>query len=105
LLALVAYFHADPRYRLDVGRTMAIGRPWPGRGVSRHLLVALPYPFGPTLEHLHVARSAHSIPLAGFDHQGRGGTRLVPKAWRCSKSCSKRARWIVGDPARASVVA
>lgn len=47
LLSMVAYFHADPRYRLDHGSTLDIGRPWlPGAG-SRHLFVAFPYDLAP----------------------------------------------------------
>lgn len=49
-LAMVASFHADPRYRLDLGATLNIGRPWAEGSPSDHLLVSLPYPFGPDLE-------------------------------------------------------
>jgi hypothetical protein len=50
LLAMVANLHADPRYRLKVGSTINIGRPWMGGSVADHLLVSLPYPYGPALE-------------------------------------------------------
>jgi hypothetical protein len=50
LLAMVANFHADPRYRLSVGRTINIGRPWIAGSAADHLLVSLPYPYGPTFE-------------------------------------------------------
>lgn len=50
LLAMVANLHADPRYRLKVGSTINIGRPWLEDSPSDHLLVSLPYPFGPALE-------------------------------------------------------
>jgi hypothetical protein len=50
LLAMVANLHADPRYRLDVGSTVDIGRPWMEGSPADHLLVSLPYPFGPELE-------------------------------------------------------
>ena len=51
LLAMVVNFHADPAYvPLDVGRVVDIGRPWlPGSNLT-HLLVSLPYPWGPELE-------------------------------------------------------
>jgi hypothetical protein len=52
LLAMVTNLHADPRYRLDVNRTINIGRPWVDGSVADYLLVTLPYPFGPALEHL-----------------------------------------------------
>jgi hypothetical protein len=51
LLAMVAHLHADPRYRLDVGSTVNIGRPWMEGAASDHLLVSLPYPYGRALEH------------------------------------------------------
>lgn len=54
-LAMVASFHADPRYRLSTGRTMNIGRPWIDGAVTDHLLVSLPYPYGPGLEHCDVS--------------------------------------------------
>ncbi|MGI8806587.1 MAG: suppressor of fused domain protein [Acidimicrobiales bacterium] len=50
-LAMVASFHADARYRLAIGRTVNIGRPWIEGAAADHLLVSLPYPYGPTLEH------------------------------------------------------
>ena len=50
LLAMVAHLHADARYRLAVGSTVDIGRPWIGDAVADHLLVTLPYPYGPDLE-------------------------------------------------------
>jgi len=49
-LAMVASFHADSRYRLGLGRTVNIGRPWAEGAVADHLLVSLPYPYGPDLE-------------------------------------------------------
>lgn len=55
LLAMATYLHSDPRYRLDVGRTIDIGRPWVEGSKADHLLVSLPYPFGPNLEHLELA--------------------------------------------------
>jgi len=49
-LAMVASFHADPGYRLRLGQTVNIGRPWEAGSAADHLLVSLPYPFGPDLE-------------------------------------------------------
>lgn len=54
-LAMVANFHADERYRLDVGRTIAIGGPWIEHSGCDHLLVSLPYPYGPRLERLQLS--------------------------------------------------
>jgi hypothetical protein len=50
LLAMVANLHADPRYRLGLGSTVDIGRPWMDDSAADHLLVSLPYPYGPALE-------------------------------------------------------
>lgn len=50
-LAMVAHFHADPKHRLTIGSTINIGRPWMDGATPDHLLVSLPYPYGPTLEH------------------------------------------------------
>ena len=50
LLAMVTNLHADPRYRLSAGSTMDIGRPWSDGSAADHLLVSLPYPYGPDLE-------------------------------------------------------
>lgn len=50
-LAMVASFHVNARYRISVGRTVNIGCPWIEGAVADHLLVSLPYPYGPSLEH------------------------------------------------------
>ncbi|HEY0561308.1 MAG TPA: suppressor of fused domain protein [Frankiaceae bacterium] len=55
LLAMVANLHADARYRLHVGSTITIGRPWIDSSLADHLLVSLPYPYGPALEHCRLA--------------------------------------------------
>lgn len=50
LLAMVANLHADARHRLAIGSTIDIGRPWMKGSAADHLLVSLPYPYGPALE-------------------------------------------------------
>jgi hypothetical protein len=51
LLAMVSYYHAGPdSQRLDLGHTVPIGRPWLPGSACDHLLVSLPYIFGPDLE-------------------------------------------------------
>jgi hypothetical protein len=55
LLAMVANLHADARYRLKVGSTINIGRPWMKGSTADHLLVSLPYPYGPALERCELA--------------------------------------------------
>jgi hypothetical protein len=49
-LAMVSNFHADPKYSVHLGKIIQIGRSWMDGSVSDHLLVSLPYPFGPELE-------------------------------------------------------
>nr|BFE60363.1 hypothetical protein GCM10020063_048890 [Dactylosporangium thailandense] len=50
-LTMVAYYHASGGdYALDHGHTVSIGRPWAGESACDHLLVSLPYPWGPALE-------------------------------------------------------
>jgi hypothetical protein len=52
LVTMTAHYHAsgDTSYRLGVGHTVPVGRPWlPGSNCD-HLLVSLPYTFGSDLE-------------------------------------------------------
>lgn len=71
LLSMVANFHADPNYRLGVGSVMNIGRPWVGESSADHLLVTLPYPFGPELEICNVGdrhvRYLWLVPITGSE--------------------------------------
>jgi hypothetical protein len=55
-VTMVAGFHADPRFRLELGATMRIGRPWISGSECDALYVSLPYPYGPTLEWCDVGR-------------------------------------------------
>lgn len=54
-LAMVAYFHADPQYGLDIGRTVTIGRPWLDGSSADRLYVSRPYPYGSDLEYCAAA--------------------------------------------------
>ena|SRR5687768_958332 len=49
-LAMVAHFHADPRYAVYPGKVLNIGRPWLPGSTCTHLLVSRPFPFGPDFE-------------------------------------------------------
>jgi len=61
LLAMVSHFHSAPRHQpLDVGSTIAIGEPWLEESTCNHLLLSLPYPFGPRLEWFHMTDAAHA---------------------------------------------
>ena len=48
---MVANLHADPRYQIRLGTVLDIGRPRVDDSELTHLLVSLPYPYGPTLEY------------------------------------------------------
>jgi hypothetical protein len=50
LLAMTAYYHADPQRRLGLGHTFPIGESWLPGSRCDHFLVSLPYPYGPELE-------------------------------------------------------
>ncbi|SRR6266481_2139512 len=54
-LSMLAYFHADERYRLDIGKVVSIGDPWLPGSSCNYLLISIPYPFGPRLEWLETA--------------------------------------------------
>ncbi|WP_426513206.1 suppressor of fused domain protein [Dactylosporangium sp. McL0621] len=50
-LTMIAYYHATGGdYALDHGHTVPIGQPWLPGSTCDHLLVSLPYPWGPKLE-------------------------------------------------------
>jgi len=49
-LAMVGHFNSFEAHRLGVGSTVRLGRPWMEDSLMDHLLVSLPYPYGPNLE-------------------------------------------------------
>jgi hypothetical protein len=52
LLAMTVYYHRGGR--LGLGHTFPIGEPWLAGSRCDHMLVSLPYPFGPELQQCHV---------------------------------------------------
>jgi hypothetical protein len=56
-LTMLANFYADERYRLDVGSVASIGDPWMPGSKCDHLLISVPYPYGPKLEWLQVEQN------------------------------------------------
>lgn len=52
LLAMTVYYHRGGR--LGLGHTVPVGEPWVPGSNCEHLLVSLPYPFGPQLQACHV---------------------------------------------------
>lgn len=55
MLSMLANYHADPHHRLGLGSIVEIGDPWITGSKCDHLLVSLPYIFGPQLEWLRTA--------------------------------------------------
>jgi hypothetical protein len=53
-LTMLANFHADERFRLDVGSVVNIGESWVPGSTCNHLLISVPYPYGPKLEWLRL---------------------------------------------------
>lgn len=49
-LTMFASFSADPNIEILPAKIVEIGRPWMGSSNLDHLLVSLPYPYGPQLE-------------------------------------------------------
>ncbi|MEV6632505.1 suppressor of fused domain protein [Actinoplanes sp. NPDC051470] len=50
-VTMVGHYHATGgEHALDLGHTVAIGRPWLQNSECDHLLVSRPYPWGPELE-------------------------------------------------------
>lgn len=52
LLAMTVYYNQGGK--LGLGHTVPIGEPWLPGSVCDHLLISLPYPWGPALEKSHV---------------------------------------------------
>jgi len=49
-LAMLAHLHSDPRYYVQLGNSIDIGREWIKKSNMQHFLLSLPYPYGPQLE-------------------------------------------------------
>jgi hypothetical protein len=72
-LAMVANFHADPKYGVGLGDVIEIGRPWMDESLCDRLLVSLPYPYGPDFEHCvigdHHIRFLWLLPISASEAQ------------------------------------
>ncbi|MFE9467493.1 suppressor of fused domain protein [Streptomyces virginiae] len=68
LMAMIAYYHCGG-HRLGLEHSMPIGEPWTPGSSCDHLLVSLPYPYGPELEHCRVpgghVRVLWALPVTG----------------------------------------
>jgi hypothetical protein len=51
ILTILAYYHAGPEnQRVNIWHTLDIGEPWTRGSQCTHLLISLPYAYGPALE-------------------------------------------------------
>jgi len=101
LLAMTAHYHFN--HNLGLGHTFPIGEPWLEGSNCNHLLVSLPYPFGPALEvcevdgeHIHLCWLL-PITLAERDFKTQYGLEALEELF----DTRKLEYWSVG---RASVV-
>lgn len=63
-LSMFVSFYANPNYEVLPGKIIDIGRPWMLGSNLDHLLVSLPYPYGPTLEHCGEVRILWLQPIS-----------------------------------------
>jgi len=63
-LAMVAHFQSFEAHPLSLGSIINIGRPWFPNSPFDHLVVTLPYPFGPKLEVAEGARFVWLVPIS-----------------------------------------
>ncbi|WP_194924901.1 suppressor of fused domain protein [Catenulispora pinisilvae] len=63
ILAMVSHFQSFAAHHLTIGSIIDIGRPWIPGSQCDHLVVSLPYPFGPSLELAEDARFVWLVPI------------------------------------------
>jgi hypothetical protein len=105
-LAMTSYYHAEGgSFALDLGHTVPIGWPWLPDSACDHLLVSLPYPWGPSLEVCELPEDGHirvlwllPITKAERDFKRANGLEAL-------ESRLEEAGIFPTDPHRASVVA
>ncbi|MBS2531622.1 suppressor of fused domain protein [Catenulispora sp. NF23] len=66
-LAMVAHFQSFAAHPLAIGSIINIGRPWFPGSQCDHLVVTLPYPFGPSLEIAEAARFVWLVPITASE--------------------------------------
>lgn len=104
LLSMVAYFHADPRFRLDHGSVLDIGRPWLPGSRCHHLFVAFPYDLAPhqafcPVEDHQPVQHRWLIPITPEEYEFVQAAGIEPFEQRLEESAADTL-----DPERASVV-
>ncbi|HCT79549.1 MAG TPA: hypothetical protein DGG94_14185 [Micromonosporaceae bacterium] len=103
LLAMITFFYGDPRSGLDVGKVLNIGKPWGENSDLDHILISLPYPFGPDFEHAVIGekhiRYLWALPIskAEADYARQHGFEAL-------EARLEQAAIDAGDPFRKSVV-
>ncbi|MEU1305374.1 suppressor of fused domain protein [Streptomyces shenzhenensis] len=101
LMAMIAYYHCGG-HQLDLEHTMPIGEPWLPGSTCDHLLISLPYLYGPGLDHCSVpgghARILWTLPVtaAEIEFRKRHGHEALEQLF-------DEAEVIPTDPFRASV--
>ena len=102
-LSMLVNFHADPDHRLGLGSIVEIGDPWMPGSKCDHLLVSLPYTFGPKLEWLRTpdvcVRILWLLPITAHeaDFARANGVEELEQIFDL-----KKVRYL--DPLRASLV-
>ena len=71
-LAMVAHFHSDPNFRLELGSVVDIGHSWVENSKCDHLLLDLPYFKGANFENLvvdkHCVRVLWLVPISKSEY-------------------------------------
>ncbi len=104
-LAMLSYYHASGgSFALDHGHTVPIGRPWVSGSACDHILVSLPYPWGPSLEDCQLPDGGHIrvlwlLPITKAERQFKRANGL-----EALESRLEQAGIVPTDPHRASVV-
>lgn len=102
LLAMAAHYHRTGE-RLRLGHTFPIGEPWFPDSLLDHMLVSLPYPFGPKLEYLqipdHPVRLLWLLPITASEREHKRAYGV--EALELLFDAAKIAYW---DPKRSPVV-
>ncbi len=84
-LAMVYFYHASGgSFALDHGHTVPVGRPWVPGSACDHLLVSLPYPWGPSLEDCPLPDGGHIralwlLPITKAEWPGNHGHQILRK--------------------------
>lgn len=66
-LAMISHFQSFAAHPLTIGSVVDIGRPWIPGSQCDHLVVSLPYPFGPSLEVAENARFVWLVPITASE--------------------------------------